>query len=428
MTERASQHLSDLGLFTGAPQHENFCRMNELVETCRMAPSSTPRSWKTGAPIDLPETFEFIGQTLSVSELLTQTDTAALLVVKDGVIRHEQYTLTGGPHVNWLSMSVAKSFISALVGIALSEGLIGHIEEPISKYVPVDPGSAYDGTAIRSVLQMSSGARWNEDYHDPNSDVARMGAATSGIGGTSHATVVATMPREFPPDTICRYNSADTQALAMLLRHATGGSVADYMQVKLVEPLGFGDPGYWIVDPAGIEMGYAGLNLTARDYAAFGELYRNGGAWNGTQIVPEDWVRVSTRSTAPHTAPGQPVLGSVRLPDGYGYQWWLPGSGRGDFMAIGVYNQYVYVDPASAVTVVKLSANRAYGTAPDMSTNRDGEISAYLHAIAKSLVLRTLEDRLFLRQERPDRVAVVGGRPESALRCRLGVEGIGEWP
>ncbi|HXT94609.1 MAG TPA: serine hydrolase domain-containing protein, partial [Trebonia sp.] len=162
MTERASKHLSDLRLFTGAPQHEHFCRMNELVQTLRMAPSSTPRTWETGAAIDLPATFEFMGQTLSASELLTQTDTAALLVLKDGVIRHEQYTLTGGPHVNWLSMSVAKSFISALVGIALSEGLIGDIEEPISKYVPVDPGSAYDGTAIRSVLQMSSGARWNE--------------------------------------------------------------------------------------------------------------------------------------------------------------------------------------------------------------------------------------------------------------------------
>ena len=385
MTERTSQHLSDLGLFTGAPQHEHFCRMNELVETRRMAPSSTPRGWEAGAPIDLPTTFEFMGQTLSASELLTQTDTAALLVVKDGVIRHEQYLLTGGPHVNWLSMSVAKSFISALVGIALSEGLIGDIEEPVSKYVPVDPGSAYDGTAIRSVLQMSSGARWNEDYHDPNSDVARMGAATSGIGGTSHATVVATMPREFPPDTICRYNSADTQALAMLLSHAAGGSVADYMQAKLVEPLGLGDPGYWFVDPTGVEMGFGGLNLTARDYAAFGELYRNGGAWNGTQIVPEDWVRVSTRSTAPHTAPGQPVLAGTRLAEGYGYQWWLPAGNRGDFMALGVYNQMIYVDPASAVTIVKLSANRSYGTAADGSTNRDGECIEYLAAIARSL-------------------------------------------
>ena len=90
MTDRASQHLSDLGLFTGAAQHENFCRMSELVATRRMAPSATPRGWETGAPADLPEGFEFMGQTVSAGELLAQTDTAALLVVKDGVIRHEQ--------------------------------------------------------------------------------------------------------------------------------------------------------------------------------------------------------------------------------------------------------------------------------------------------------------------------------------------------
>jgi CubicO group peptidase (beta-lactamase class C family) len=287
--------------------------------------------------------------------------------------------------VPWLSMSVAKSFISALVGIALDEGLIGGTEEPISKYVPVEPGSAYDGVAIRSILQMSSGARWNEDYHDPHSDVARMAAATSGIGGASHDTLVATMPREFPPDTVCRYNSADTQALACLLRRVTGQSVADYMRARLSEPLGFGHPGYWLVDAAGVEMGYGGLNLVARDYAAFGELYRNGGAAGGRQVVPRQWVDVSTRSTAPHTAPGQPVLSGMRLPQGYGYQWWLPEGDRGDFMAIGVYNQFVYVDPASATTIVKLSANRAYGTTADGSGNLDPETIAYLRTIAASL-------------------------------------------
>jgi CubicO group peptidase (beta-lactamase class C family) len=385
MTERSRQHLSDLGLFTGAPQHEHFCRMHELVGTRAMAPSSAPREWVTGAPVELPEHFSFAGTPWRAADLLAKAETAALLVVQDGVIRHEEYALTGGVAVPWLSMSVAKSFISALVGIAIDEGLIGGTEEPISTYVPVEPGSAYDGVAIRSVLQMSSGARWNEDYHDPDSDVARMAAATSGIGGASHDTLVATMPREYPPDTVCRYNSADTQALACLVRRATGRPVAGYMHEKLVEPLGFGDPGCWIVDTAGVEMGYAGLNLVARDYAAFGELYRNRGVAGGRQVVPEQWVALSTRSTAPHTAPGQPVLAGMRLPQGYGYQWWLPEGDRGDFMAIGVYNQFVYVDPVSATTIVKLSANRAYGTTADGSGNLDGETIEYLRTIAASL-------------------------------------------
>jgi CubicO group peptidase (beta-lactamase class C family) len=157
------------------------------------------------------------------------------------------------------------------------------------------------------------------------------------------------------------------------------------MQEKLVEPLGFGNPGCWVVDAAGVEMGYAGLNLVARDYAAFGELYRNGGAAGGRQVVPAEWVTVSTRSTAPHTEPGQPVTGGMRLPQGYGYQWWLNEGERGDFMAIGVYNQFIYVDPVSAVTIVSLSANRAYGTTADGSGNLAGETIEYLRAIAASL-------------------------------------------
>jgi CubicO group peptidase (beta-lactamase class C family) len=350
-----------------------------------MAASSAPREWTVGAPVDLPDAFSFLGTPWSAADLLSKGEMAALLVVKDGVIRHEHYALTGGVDVPWLSMSVAKSFISALVGIAVHEGLIGDIEEPISKYVPVDPGSAYDGVAIRSVLQMSSGARWNEDYHDPDSDVARCAAATSGIGGANHDTLVATMVRENPPDTICRYNSADTQALACLLRRATGRSLADYMQEKLVEPLGLGNPGYWIIDTTGVEMGYAGLNLVARDYAAFGELYRNGGVANGRQVVPAEWVALSTRSTAPHTEPGQPEIGGMRLPQGYGYQWWLSEGGRSDFMAIGVYNQFIYVDPVNALTIVSLSANRAYGTTADGSANLTGETVEYLRAIAASL-------------------------------------------
>jgi CubicO group peptidase (beta-lactamase class C family) len=385
MTERSRQHLSDLDLFTGAPQHEHFCRMHELVQARPMAPSSAPRQWVVGTPVELPESFSFAGTRWRAADLLAKAETAALLVVQDGVIRHEHYALTGGVNVPWLSMSVAKSFISALVGIAIDEGLIGDAEEPVSKYVPVEPGSAYDGVAIRSVLQMSSGARWNEDYHDPHSDVARMAAATSGFGGASHDGLVATMLPEYPPDTVCRYNSADTQALACLLRRASGRPVADYMQEKLAEPLGFGNPGYWLIDAAGVEMGYGGLNLVARDYAAFGELYRNGGAAGGRQVVPGDWVAVSTRSMAPHTDPGRPVLSGMRLPQGYGYQWWVPAGDRGDFMAIGVYNQFVYVDPVSATTIVKLSANRAYGTTPDGSGNLDPETIEYLRTVAASL-------------------------------------------
>ncbi|GCD88625.1 hypothetical protein NLS1_06310 [Nocardioides sp. LS1] len=330
----------------------------------------------------MEDRYEFAGQEKSLERFLEETDTAALLVIHQGRIVHESYRLTGGTDVRWLSMSVAKSFISALIGIAVQEGHIRSIDDPISAYVPVEPGSAYDGVAIRSVLQMSSGARWNEDYSDPEADALRLAAATSGAYG-GHEGIVATMVRENAPDTVCRYNSCDTQALASLLRHATGEHLADYMQTRLAEPLGFNHSGAWVVDPAGVEMGYAGLNLTARDFATLGELYLNKGAVGSQQVVPREWVDASVTPSAPHVVPGNVVVGGMVVSEGYGYQWWIPAGDRGEFSAVGVYNQYVYVDPTSEVTTVKLSANRTFGTAEDEAVNRHDETIAMLRAVAR---------------------------------------------
>ncbi len=371
----------DLGLFTGIPQHENFCRIDELVSSRAMAPSSNPRPWPEGSSEELVESFEFDGTTSSTAAFLADTDTAAVLVLKDGVVRHESYYLTGGRDVRWLSMSVAKSFTSALVGIAVQEGLIASIEDPISNYIRVEPGSAYDGVSIRSVLQMSSGARWHEDYSDPESDIARIGGACAGADGGLD-NFIATMSRDVPPDTLCRYNSADTQALAALLRSVTGQSLSEFMQSRLVEPLGFTNPSAWLVDPLGVELGFGGLAVTARDYARIGELYRNGGRVDDLQVVDAEWVKSSVTASAPHLQSGKVVVGGITTPEGYGYQWWLPPGEHGEFEAVGVYNQFVFVDPVAGVTIVKLSANHTYGTTEDEPENREGETTAFLHAVA----------------------------------------------
>lgn len=383
MTVQKRMTLADLGLFTGAPQHEHFCRMKDLLDTCEMAPSANPYPWPRGEMTSLPETYDYDGASRRTREFLAGTDTAALLVLVDGVIRHESYFLTGGPDVQWLSASVAKSFVSALVGIAVEEGHITSIDEPISSYVPVQPGSAYDGVSIKDVLQMSSGARWNEDYNDPASDIFQLNAATAGIGGTLD-DFVARMVRESEPGTVCRYNSGETQILGALLARATNRSVADYMDEKLCEPLGMTSAGYWLVDPAGREVTFAGLNLTARDFARLGELYRNEGVWQGRQIVPAQWVRDSVTVTAPHLRPGRPLVGGQQADGvGYGYQWWLMAGDRGEFSAVGVYNQFIYVDPVSRTTIVKLSASREYGTSLDEATSGELETIAFLRAIAQ---------------------------------------------
>jgi CubicO group peptidase (beta-lactamase class C family) len=376
--------LTDIGLFTGVAQHENLARVRELAPISKMPASTLPFNWPVGRQISLPGTYQFAGAMHSTERFLAATDTAALLVLIDGEIRYERYLLTGGPKVNWLSMSVAKSFVSALVGIAVDEGHISGIDEPISSYVPVDQDSAYDGVSIKNVLQMSSGARWNEDYNDPRSDVHQLTRAMMGVGGGLDG-FVARMAKETGPDVVCRYNSGETQVLGALIAHATGRTLSEYMTEKLVEPLGFESPSFWVTDLLGTEMSYAGLNLTARDYAKLGELYRNGGMWQGRRILSKEWVRASTTIDSPIREAGQPIVGTHGIDLGYGYQWWIPGGHRGDYSAIGVLNQLVYVNPETATTIVKLSANRRYGTSDSESTNRDVENVEFLRAIAANV-------------------------------------------
>jgi CubicO group peptidase (beta-lactamase class C family) len=375
--------MGGLGLFTGIPQYENFSRLKNLLSVTEMKAAQQHFEFPEGCPIELPLDYVFDGKSLRVVDLLNQTHTSALLVLKDGAVRFEKYWLTGGRDVQWLSMSVAKSFVSALVGIAVQEGFINSIDDPISRYAPSLSGSAYDGVRIKDVLQMSSGARWNEDYNDRNSEIFKMRAALGPDGSLD--TFLSSVMRDVSPGTLCRYNSADTQALGLLLVKATGRSIADYMREELCVPLGMESPGYWLVDSKCREMAYAGLNLTARDFAKLGELYRNGGRWGERQIVPADWVLASTRIETPRLAPGKPIVGDHAFPLGYGYQWWLPDGNRGEFSAIGVYNQYVYVDPSRGVVIVKLSANPAYGTSKGEETNKDIENIEVLRAIARQL-------------------------------------------
>ena len=363
-------------LFTGEEQYQNLNRVYEIFPTSKLSHSSKPLIFKKGAPLELPSNFIFEDKVVKVDEYLSRTDTSALLILKDGKISYENYWLTGGKNVQWISMSVAKSFISALIGIAIDQGHIKSLEDKVTDYVPQLKNSAYDNVRIKDILQMSSGASWNEDYSDPNSDINRSSKIFA-IGG-SLDEFSASLKKELKPGSYNRYNSTDTQVLGMLLREATRISVTKYMEEMLWHPMGAQDSGYWILDSKNMEMAYAGFNATARDYAKLGELYRLGGKINGKQIIPRDWVKASVKPDAPHLMPGDNPLSDFPL--GYGYQWWVPDL-SGDFSAIGVYNQFIYVSPKSNMVIVKLSANSIYGTSEALSTLSELEAIEFFKAI-----------------------------------------------
>lgn len=365
-------------LFSGADQVEHFRSLARSFPAREIPASPQPRPWPRDAPAGLPPKYAYAGQARDTQAFLAQTDTVGLLVLRDGHAVFEQYWRGVAADTPWISFSMCKSFVSALFGIAVAEGKVRSVDELMTSYAPELKGSAYDGVRIKDVLQMSSGASWNEDYSDWNSDINRFGR-TFALGGSLDA-FVGTLRREHAPGSFTRYNSMDTQALGLVLRHATGRSLTEYLAERLWTPLGTEHAAYWITDDDGAEFAAGGLNATLRDYARLGELYRNEGVWNGAQLVPAQWVHDSVTPDAPHLQPGQRAdseMGGF----GYGYQWWVPDL-SGDYSAIGIYNQFVYVSPRNHVVIAKISANHAYGTSSSEASDREAEHMALFRAIA----------------------------------------------
>ena len=378
MTERADFAAS---MFSGQRQINTFNRLAEIFPVATMTAAPRPFAFPAGKPLSLPATYRWEGEERNTADFLALTDTVALLIAVDGEMRFENYWHTGSRSTQWTSMSVGKSFVSALVGICVADGLIGSVEDDISGYLPELKGSAFDGVRIKDVLQMSSGARWNEDYSDPESDINLL-IKVFAEGGSFNA-LAPRLKRQRAPGTFNLYNSTETQVLGMLVKAVTGRPIRDTMEERLWHPLGMESPGHWIVDSEGMEMAYGGLQATARDFAKLGELYRLGGWWQGKQIVPEAWVNASVTPDAPHLVPGKRDNSDSAF--GYGYQWWLMDGTDGEYAAIGVYNQFIYVNPSRGLVITKLSASPGYGQTNDESSYREFETVELFRAIAAAV-------------------------------------------
>lgn len=335
----------------------NFLSMNEIFESRSVAAAGTPSLLVVGSEMSLPEQFPYRGRSHDTEAWLNESGTTGLLVWQRGKIRFEQYYQGHGPERTHISWSVAKSMVSALIGIAIADGLIDSVSDPVERYAAELKGTAYEGVSLKDVLQMSSGVAFNEDYADPESDIGNV-ARMAAVGGSFNA-YAQQLEQDVAPGSHNRYSSYDTQVLAMVIRGASGQPLSDYMSKKLWQPMGAEGNGQWILDSEGMEMGFGGFNARLRDYLRFGLLYLHRGFWHNQQIVPTDWIEESLHMDAPHLQPGvnNPYSDSVF---GYGYQWWMPPKAQGDFLAIGVYNQYIFISPRRELVIVKNSAYPEY--------------------------------------------------------------------
>jgi CubicO group peptidase (beta-lactamase class C family) len=294
----------------------------------------------------------------------------SLLVLKDGEIRYEEYFKGTGPDDLRISWSLAKSYLSALVGILVDEGAIASLDAPVTDFAPGLIGSGYDGATIRNVLRMSSGVIFDEDYLDFHSDIQRMGRIVA-LGGKLD-DFSASFPERFAePGEEWQYVSIDTHVIGMVIRGATGRTVTELMAEKIIAPLGLERDGFYITDGAGTAFVLGGLNFTTRDYARFGVMMQQDGLYGGRQVVPAEWVAESTAASA-RTQPGK---------YGYGYQWWIPvGAEPGEFLGRGIYGQYLYIDRHRGVVIVVTSADRRF-----REPGRDAANIEKLREIARSL-------------------------------------------
>ena len=358
-------------LFDAAERFHNFRHMEELFPARRIQRGGDVfafgRAERDFSNFTFPHLHD--GQPRHLEEFLQRTCTTGFLIIHKDQILHERYMNGATAESRHLSWSVGKSFVSALVGFAVAEGHIGSVDEPITQYVPELRGSGYDGVPIKHILQMSSGIYFKEDYRvSLFSEINKFMFALY-VLGIPLERYIANLRSHQPSGQFNQYRSADTEALGMLLRGVTGRPLTAYLEEKIWRPLGMEADALWLLDAHGVEVALGCLNCTTRDYARFGRLYLHEGNWNGRQLLPAQWVRDSVTADAPHLQPGAHNLSDYHL--GYGYQWWLPENPQGDFVAIGIWGQYIYVHPAKQLIIVKNSVD------PDHEIHDDETISLF---------------------------------------------------
>lgn len=294
-------------------------RLPVLAKANETAPSTAPRALQQGAPLDVP----------GIDQYMAGQRAAGLVIIQDGKIRLERYGLDFSAQGRWTSFSVAKSFTSTLVGAAIADGSIKSLEDKVSAYVPGLRGSAYDDVSVRQLLTMSSGVKWNEDYEDPNADVAQFIKVKPDPGMDATVSYLRKLPRAHPPGTVWNYNTGETNLVGVLVSSAVKKPLTQYLHEKIWQPAGMEAQATWLLGQTGHEIAGCCIQAATRDFARFGLFVLDG----GKGVVPADWFAQATVKQKDIGDPGH----------GYGFQWWTYDDGS--FAAQGIFGQGIFIDP-----------------------------------------------------------------------------------
>ena len=323
--------------------------------------------------------YTFRGSRFSLDDYFKRNFVTGFLVLHNDQIVVERYFHEADQNSKFVSQSLSKSIVSILIGAAVEEGAIKSVEDPVTKYLPYLSESGYRNVTVKNLLQMSSGVNYSEDYRDPKSGAALIGAALLTGNPTFKNYAQSIQPTATPPGTKFEYQSVNTQVLGLLLEKVTGKRLNEYAQEKLWSRIGAQSDAFFYESKNQPDTcAFACFNATVRDYARVGLMMLQGGTLGEKRIVSKAWVHNSTTPDAPYLKPkpGGPEGGY-----GYAYQWWVPAGNDGVFMAQGIYGQCIYVDPARRVVIVQTSA-----WPEPVSSSLEEERDAILDKIASEIV------------------------------------------
>lgn len=325
-----------------------------LVKSRRIEPGKFIRDLPTGAPLNFAT---------NMDEFFSQQHLAGALILHKGEIRYERYGIGHSPDKRWTSFSVAKSLTSSLVGVALKEGYIKSLDDNVSDYISGLKGSAYDSVTITQLLTMTSGVKWNEDYSDPQSDVAKFNNHVAEDDLPTIVSYMRNLPRAYPAGEQWQYSTGETNLIGILVGEATGQTLSQYLTDKIWQPFGMEDQASWLLSPDGLEISGCCIQASLRDFARYGLYILEDGNINGTASLPEGWLTQATRK--------QTEIG--REGRGYGYQWWT--FDDGSFTARGIFGQTIYIDPKEQL-VIAFNGNWQHATEKELDKQRYDFIDA----------------------------------------------------
>ncbi len=324
--------------WTPAEQEWGYKHM-ELINPSRVVERGRKVHALPKAASQINPRFDADGEAYDTASYMTAFRVSGVLVIQDGKIILERYGLGRKPRDRWTSFSVAKSITSTLIGAALKDGKIKSLDDPVTAYIPELAGSAYEGVNVRQLITMTSGVKWNENYRDPDSDVAKEGLTVLEPGVNPVVSYMRRLPREAPPGSKFSYKTGETDLAGILLSNAVGEPLSQYLSEKIWKPYGMEQDAIWSEDIAGRERGGCCMSMTLRDYGRFGLFTLEQGKVNGAEVLPSGWMQDATQ---PHV-----------VDPAYGYFWWLT---PGGYEAKGIFGQSLSIFPGEQLVVVINSA------------------------------------------------------------------------